>query len=44
MGLKAHFNGFLIIAKYKKQLQKIKSDQIGNITYSGEINYIEIEK
>ena len=33
----------LMIAEYKKQLQKIKSDQIGNITYSGEINYIEIE-
>jgi hypothetical protein len=33
-----------MIAEYKKQLQKIKSDQIGNITYSGQINYIEIEK
>ena len=33
----------LMIAEYKKQLQKIKSNQIGNITYSGEINYIEIE-
>lgn len=33
----------LMIAEYKKQLQKIKSDQIGNITYSGEVNYIIIE-
>jgi inner membrane protein len=33
----------LMIAEYKKQLQKIKNDHIGNITYSGQINYIEIE-
>lgn len=33
----------LMIAEYKKQLQKIKNGQIGNITYSGQINYIEIE-
>lgn len=33
----------LMIAEYKKQLQKIKSDQIGNITYSGEVNYIEVD-
>ena len=34
----------LMIAEYKKQLEKIKSNQIGKITYSGQINYIEIEK
>lgn len=34
----------LMIAEYKKQLSKIKNDQIGNISYSGQINYIEIEK
>ena len=34
----------LMIAEYKKQIQKIKSDQIANITYSGTINYIEIYK
>jgi inner membrane protein len=33
----------LMIAEYKKQLHKIKNDHIGNITYSGQINYIEIE-
>jgi inner membrane protein len=33
----------LMITEYKKQLQKIKNDHIGTITYSGEINYIEIE-
>lgn len=32
----------LMIAEYKKQLQKIKSDQIGKIIYSGEMHYIEI--
>jgi inner membrane protein len=32
----------LMIAEYKKQLMKIKSNQIGNITYSGTLNYIEI--
>ena len=34
----------LMIAEYKKQLEKIKKNQIGNITYSGNITYIEIEK
>jgi inner membrane protein len=34
----------LMIAEYKKQLQKIKSNNIANITYSGQINYIEIKK
>jgi hypothetical protein len=34
----------LMIAEYKKQLEKIKSNQIGNITYFGQISYIEIEK
>jgi inner membrane protein len=34
----------LMIAEYKKQIQKIKSDQLANITYSGTINYIEIYK
>ena len=34
----------LMIAEYKKQLEKIKNNQIGNITYSGNITYIEIEK
>ena len=34
----------LMIAEYKKQLEKIKNDQVGNITYSGNITYIEIEK
>jgi inner membrane protein len=34
----------LMIAEYKKQLQKIKHDKIGNITYSGQITYIEIIK
>lgn len=34
----------LMIAEYKKQLDKIKNNQIGNITYSGQINYIEIQK
>jgi hypothetical protein len=33
-----------MIAEYKKQLEKIKNNQIGNITYSGNITYIEIEK
>jgi hypothetical protein len=33
----------LMISEYKKQLQKIKNDHIANITYSGQINYIEIE-
>jgi inner membrane protein len=33
----------LMIGEYKKQLQKVKNDHIGNITYSGQINYIEIE-
>jgi hypothetical protein len=33
-----------MIAEYKKQLQKIKNDKIGNITYSGNVTYIEIEK
>jgi hypothetical protein len=30
-----------MIAEYKKQLQKI--DHIGNITYTGQINYIQIK-
>ena len=34
----------LMIAEYKKQLDKIKKCQIGNIKYSGTINYIEIYK
>jgi inner membrane protein len=34
----------LMIAEYKKQLQKIKSNNIANITYSGTLNYIEIFK
>jgi inner membrane protein len=34
----------LMISEYKKQLQKIKNDKIGNITYSGQITYIGIEK
>ena len=34
----------LMIAEYKKQLQKIKNDKIGNITYSGQINYIDIQQ
>ena len=33
----------LMIAEYKKQLEKIKSNQIGKINYSGQINYIVIE-
>lgn len=33
----------LMIAEYKKQLQKIKSNQIANITYSGNVTYIEIQ-
>ena len=33
----------LMIAEYKKQLEKIKSNQISKITYSGQINYIVIE-
>jgi inner membrane protein len=33
----------LMIGEYKKQLQKVKNDHIGTITYSGQINYIEIE-
>jgi inner membrane protein len=33
----------LMISEYKKQLQKIKNDKIGNITYSGNVTYIEIE-
>lgn len=33
----------LMIAEYKKQLEKIKSNQIGNITYSGQITYIDIK-
>lgn len=32
----------LMIAEYKKQLEKIKSNQIGTITYSGTIRFIEI--
>jgi inner membrane protein len=34
----------LMIAEYKKQLQKIKNDKIGSITYSGNVTYIEIIK
>jgi inner membrane protein len=34
----------LMIAEYKKQLQKIKNNNIANITYSGTLNYIEIYK
>jgi|26BtaG_2_1085354.scaffolds.fasta_scaffold00362_3 inner membrane protein len=34
----------LMIAEYKKQLQKIKSDEIPNIAYSGTLNYIEIQE
>ena len=34
----------LMISEYKKQLQKIKNDKIGSITYSGQITYIEIFK
>jgi inner membrane protein len=33
----------LMIAEYKKQLQKIKNDHIGNITYTGQITYIQIK-
>jgi hypothetical protein len=33
-----------MIAEYKKQLQKIKNDKIGSITYSGQITYIGIER
>ncbi len=33
-----------MIAEYKKQLEKIKNGRIGNITYSGTINFIEIHK
>lgn len=32
----------LMIAEYKKQLDKIKSNKIGNITYSGQLTYIKI--
>ena len=34
----------LMISEYKRQLEKIKNDQIGNITYSGNVTYIEIER
>ncbi len=34
----------LMIAEYKKQLAKVKSNQIGNITYFGNLTYIKIEK
>ena len=33
-----------MIAEYKKQLLKIKSNEIPNIVYSGTINYIEIQE
>jgi inner membrane protein len=33
----------LMISEYKKQLQKIKNDKIGSITYSGNVTYIEIQ-
>ena len=33
----------LMIAEYRRQLERIKSDKIGNVTYSGQINYIEIK-
>ena len=34
----------LMIAEYKKQLEKIKNGNIGYIIYSGKINYIEVIK
>jgi len=34
----------LMISEYKKQLNRIKNNQIGNITYSGQITYIAIKK
>lgn len=34
----------LMIDEYKKQLEKIKKNKMGYITYSGQINYIEIDK
>src|SRR5690606_6601207 len=33
----------LMIAEYKKQLLKIKNNEIPNIAYSGTLNYIEIQ-
>ena len=34
----------LMIAEYKKQLEKIKTNEMGCISYSGRINYIAIDK
>ena len=39
-----HLKTNLMIPEYKKQLAKIKTSRAQNITYSGQITYIEIEK